>query len=363
MPGGKQPPKDSPPKNPDAFTPEDFSDEGLKAWAQESRAETVPDAGSPESAQPEVTGAEERPAEPEAGAEPSKTKEPPSEEGEPEEAKPEEKGEEKPEEEEEPFDKEKLTPAQRKAWDEMEARVAEKETSRQDLERRLTEQGRILAAAEKVVQEKVDTFKAEIDKAQQEFNQAYAYSKDNEEGWLNQSAELEKQAKDAEENGDNASAQDLRNKAREAKETSYRWEQNSRRMQDHFDKWLGNRKSMHSEDMEDAYLQANPECASVKNVFDDFCRDMGRDPLEVKSDIKSLHRMYPRCLSAERGKPENIEKIRANAEKLALQVAREKKGAAAPEAPGSARDQSPAPKDWADGLESEQRKRDDPNAI
>uniref|UniRef100_A0A6M3JTH3 Uncharacterized protein n=1 Tax=viral metagenome TaxID=1070528 RepID=A0A6M3JTH3_9ZZZZ len=109
----------------------------------------------------------------------------------------------------------------------------------------------------------------------------------------------------------------------------------------------------HGNDNEQAVLsvEGNEKFSSVKDKFEDFCLEIGHNPIEVKLNPDTISKYYQVLLDRERGKPENIEALGNKAKEAALESASRKKNKAGPDASSSTKTVSKAvPKDtgWPD---------------
>ncbi len=277
------------------------------------------------------------PPKPDAELAPKPGEEPPLKEGE----IPKPEGKEKPKEEvkppeEEVFDPEKLTPAQRKEFD----RLKTAETRVQELEGRLSTQGRELSAAKKVVEEKIATHEQVMKQNETDFNKAYAdtiaYCRQME----TTANDYEAQAQEVQEGNPELAAQ-YRAEAAQARNEFVKFDQKKVRMQTQYDNWYRYEIVKHANDVENAFLESFPEFREVKDKFESFCQDVGISSMQAKKNVDTLHKMYRRCLQSERGSDAAIAKIKADSDALALELARKKNAASAPDGGSSAR---PTPK-------------------
>ena len=269
---------------------------------------------------------------PDADLTPKPDEEPPLTEEEPKPEEEEEGDKPKPEADE-VFDPEKLSPAARAEFDKLKS-AADRV---QELEGRLSTQGRELSAAKKAVEEKVKTHEEVLKVNENDFNNAYAdtvaYARRKEL----EANELESQAEDAQAQGDHALAEQLHAESIKARNEFVRFDLKKTRIQQSYDGWYQHAVITHAREIEAAFLDTFPEFKPVKDSFDAFCNDVDANPLAVKQDIDRLHRMYRRCLQSERGKDENIAKIKKDSDALALSLARQKNAASGPDVGSSAR--------------------------
>jgi hypothetical protein len=346
-------PKATPPEPNLRLTPDDFSDAGIGQWANE--AEVKPGRTEPTPTEEPEIKPEEQPEE-----KPSEA---------PEKKLEEEKGTE-PEQEEEPFDESSLTPAQKREYDKLKSRNAELEgtateaqTRSTDLEKRLTDQGRKLAAAQKMVEGKADAHQKLLEFNRNDFNQKYAETLADYETWKGTAEQWDEEAKRLTEYGDTAGATQARAMAAEHRKTAYDHHKNAIEMQGNFKSWERSTIFRHASENEEILLENFPEFKAVQAKFEARCQRYQMNPLLIKGNMDLMQAIYSDLLDSERGSKEALTKITEGAQEVANKAAARQKNAGAPKPGGGSRADTRERKDWTDGLGRSKDKRFNPEAI
>lgn len=350
----KQAPPDLAPAASDRLTLEDFSDESIQQWADDATAVKVEaQPASPESPEQEKTS--------EAREEEGAKDEAASLEAEKEEAPAPEKEAVEP-----PFDPSSLNERQKAEWDrqqtlieQLQGQIQQSDKHEGDLQRRLTDQGRQLAAAEKAGQEKMASYQSQLQEMTDRFEQMYDQSKEEELRWRARTTEISDELDATRQAGDQARVSSLNGELQQARRNANSWEIAGQRLRDQFDFACRQVMSSHTKEMEETLLEQFPEFKHVQDKLEGYCADVGLNPLEIKGDLNRLQRVYSRLLSSERGSAENIEKMREGISKMANQAAARQKAASAPPLGGSPRQESKAAH-WSDDLKRPEGKRHDP---
>lgn len=197
-------------------------------------------------------------------------------------------------------------------------------------QKRMTQQGRMEAAAKAALKDEMAQHQQMIAGEKEKYEQAMVQWARNQEIYRQNALALEQQSAEAAESGNAVEAQQLSAKAQEQWREYNNCTKVTSTMQRNYDHWEQMTTITQARQMEDTFLESFPEFKEVKGSFEAFCNAVGSNPLTVKTDFDQLHRMYTVHLNAERGKPENIEKIRKGAEELAIKGAAAKRGAGKP---------------------------------
>lgn len=229
-----------------------------------------------------------------------------------------------------PFDmekfKEKMTPEELAHYEGMQG-SEEKAT---DLEKRLTDQGRELAAVETAAKEKSDAHVENIEKTRTDYNAAFAHAKQQQGAWVAEANKLDGQALQADQDGNTKDATALRDEAGTARHNSYLNEQKATGLTNWFNTWEMETVVTHTREQVSSFMDKFPEFKVIEGDIDNACNEVGLNPLAVKQSPKQLLKFAQMLLDAKRGSPEALKIITDGSAKLAKQIAIGKRGAGLP---------------------------------
>ncbi len=292
--------------------------------------------------------------------------------------KPEDEPEATPEGEEaepvEEFKYDELTTVQKKEFDKLNAEVLAGTQTQAELEKEKTEQGRKLKAAEGIVKEKSDSYQAILQGKKNLFDIEYRKDNAQKAEWDKRAiafgAEADRLETVLAENGnvsDPAAVAENRRQEEFAKDNALGWQQQANRDQRKYDDELESSVSGHIEAIESSFLEEFTEFKTIQPIFDQFCKDVDASVVKVKTDLPTLHRMYSKCLAAERGSPENMRRIKAGIKNVVLKEEERKRRVVAPDSSSSTKippkDQPTKPTGFEGITAGSKASREDPDGA